>query len=191
MIKRDVDLFEELTGKKPLGFRAPYFSMRRQDGWLLEALSDLGFKYDSSIIPTWTPLYGMPSAPKIPYFPAISDLSKAESSGQVIELPITVWPSWRSLPGVPVGGGFFLRMWPIKATMFALRRNLRTKTPLVLYLHPGDLDSEKEKIEGMPAIDRVIQRFGAERGRSHFRTILRELRLGPISEVFSSLFQDL
>lgn len=189
MIGEDVEFFQELTGLRPLGFRVPYFAMGRNDGWLLEALSDLGFKYDSSVVPTWTPLYGIPHAPKSPYFPSFSDIAKPELQRRIIEFPVSVWPSWRGVPGLPMGGGFFLRAWPVRMTKFVLGMNRNAKLPLILYLHLGDLDTNKERMGGMSIPDKTIQYFGAKNGMPNLRALLREFKLSTISEVFSSELQ--
>jgi len=189
MIKDDVEFIDEVVGRRPIGFRAPYFAVRRSDGWLLETLSDLGFKYDSSVVPTWTPLYGIPYAPKSAYFPKMSDVGKTAPDGRIAELPVTVWPSWANLPGIPIGSGFFLKMWPVQLTRFGLRRNRKSNLPLVLYLHPGDVDNNKERIEGMSFTDSTIQYFGAKHGTSNLRILLREFRLTTVSEAFSSVLE--
>jgi len=185
LIRRDTTLLESLTGRRPRGFRAPYFAIGRDDGWLLELLSREGYWYDSSVVPSWTPLYGIPSAPKSAYHPQISDLSKATSKRGILEIPITVWPPWPGLPGLPVGGGFFFRAWPEKFIIFALKRSLK---PLVLYTHPGDLDLDKARTPGLSARDMAVQHLGSRRGFSSFQRVLREFRLGTISDVFGTSF---
>jgi len=184
-IQRDLDLLENLSGRRPIGFRAPYFSLRRNDGWFLKMLSDSGLQYDSSVVPTWTPFYGIPFAQKGPYYPDLADISKAVPRGRILELPISVWPSWGKLPGMPIGGGFFLRFWPTSAIVAALRKNLRTGAKLVIYVHPADLDPERLEAENLRIDDRIIQHFGKQRGIDCFRRILDEFKLGPIHRVFS------
>ena len=185
MIRRDVTLLEDLAGKNPVGFRAPYFAMRRDEGWLLRILADCGFLYDSSIVPTWTPYWGIPSAPKSPYRPDLSDLARASPNGPVVEFPVTVWPSWKHLMGLPVGGGFYMRAWPTEILFRLLRRNVAAGHLLVLYIHPGNLESEKEKITSPTVRDRISQYSVAQRGASSFHRLLREFRLGTLAEVFS------
>jgi polysaccharide deacetylase family protein (PEP-CTERM system associated) len=185
MIRRDVSFLEDLAGKRPVGFRAPYFAVRRDEGWLLKILADCGFRYDSSVVPTWTPYWGIPSAPKIPYYPDFLDLAKASPNGPILELPVTVWPSWKPLMGLPIGGGFYMRAWPTEMLIRVLRRNVAAGYPLVLYIHPGNLESEKEKIASPTMRDRISQYAATSRGATSFRRILREFRFGTMSAVFS------
>ncbi len=184
LMKLDLSLFEDLTGLRPAGFRAPYLAVRRNEGWLLKMLSELGFLYDSSIAPTQTPYWGIPSAPKGAYFPDFADLAKPLSSGPLLELPLTVWPTWKHLPGLPIAGGFYMRAWPMPLLAYMLKRNVRSGFPLVIYTHPGNLESAKEHIENPTMRDRISQYAGSGRGLSSFRYILHEFRLSTMSAVF-------
>jgi hypothetical protein len=185
MLRRDLDLLSSLSGTRPVGFRAPYFSIGRRDGWLLELLAESGLLYDSSIVPTWTPYWGIPSAPKSPYFPDVSDLAKKKVTGSIIEIPVTVWPSWEGIMGLPMGGGFYMRMWPTSILMGAMRRNVRAGHQLVIYMHPGNLEQNKERVSSPSIRDRLSQYAFAGRGASAFENLLKEFRFGSISEAFS------
>lgn len=186
LLKQDLVLLENLTGTRPKGFRAPYFALRRDEGWLLKELAALGFWYDSTVAPTWTPYWGMPSAPKAPYFPDFSDLAKSVTEGPILEIPLTVWPSWKMLPGLPVGGGFYMRLWPMPLLRRMFNRNLRAGFPLLLYVHPGNLQSEKERVEQPTARDLISQYALSSRGLPSFRQLLRSFKLGTILCAFES-----
>jgi polysaccharide deacetylase family protein (PEP-CTERM system associated) len=191
LIKRDLGLLGDLSGKRVIGFRSPYFSITRQDGWLLALLADQGIMYDSSVVPTWTPYWGIPSAPKSPYFPDLEDLANRKESGRIVEIPVTVWPAWNRLMGLPIGGGFYMRAWPTPFLLRAMRRNVRSGHPLVVYIHPGNLESDKEKVSSPSTRDRLSQYALAGRGASTFRRLLETFRFGTISEVFSSTLASL
>jgi len=191
LLRRDVCVLEEITGDKPIGFRAPYFALRRDEGWLLKILSELDFQYDSTVVPTWTPYWGIPSAPKHAYFPDFSDIAKGVDGGPLLEFPVTVWPSWRMLPGLPIGGGFYMRAWPRPLLGSFMRRNVRKGLPLVIYIHPGNLESKKERVVAPSMRDRLSQYAGAGRGLSSFRYLLDNFRFGTIREAFSSELDQL
>src|SRR5579864_3229829 len=59
---RSKNCLENLTGKPVLGYRAASFSITRESLWALDALIDLGFRYDSSVFPIRHDLYGLPGA---------------------------------------------------------------------------------------------------------------------------------
>jgi hypothetical protein len=147
-------------------------------------LSELGFLYDSSIAATQTPYWGIPSAPKGAYFPDFADLAKPLASGPLLELPLTVWPTWKHLPGLPIAGGFYMRAWPMPLLNYMLRSNVQSGFPLVIYIHPGNLESVKQRIEKPTMRDRISQYAGLGRGLSSFRCILNEFKFGTMSAVF-------
>ena len=183
MILRDAELLEELAGRRPLGFRAPYLAISRKDGWLFEILAKSGFVYDSSVAPTWTPYWGIPSAPKRAYFPDTSDLAMPSVKGKIIEFPLTVWPSWRMLPGLPIAGGFYMRAWPPSVMRWMLRRNTEAGVPLNLYIHQGNIESEKERVPNPSVRDKISQYVWSARGMSSFQSILAEFKFGTLYDV--------
>jgi len=190
LVKRDISHLREITGEHPRGFRSPYFAIRRHEGWLLRALSDLGFWYDSSVVPSWTPLYGIPSAPKVPYFPDYEDISKSKPTGSLLELPITVWPTFKSMPAMPIGGGFFMRAWPAKVYLTVLDRVARKGRPMILYVHPGDLDPKKE-ISDLPIDDKIVQYLGTKNSLQTFKALLSKFRLTTVAAAFSTELKTL
>jgi len=183
MMRKDIRLLEDLVGCRPRGFRVPYMSIGKRDGWLMEMLARLGFSYDSSIAPTWTPYWGIPFAPKHPYYPSSSNLARESAHGPVIEIPLTVWPSWSLLPGLPIAGGFYMRAWPIRALKWMLRRNVTAGFPLNIYIHPGNLETDKERVIDPTMRDRISQYAGSSRGMASFRAILSEFKFGTLYEV--------
>lgn len=100
----------ELIGKyNPIGFRAPSFSINNETKWAFEILEKYGFKYDSSIFPIKTMLYGVPNAPVNMYRPSKKDVSKHDPNGTIVEFPLTVINMGKN---VPIAGGFYLRALP-------------------------------------------------------------------------------
>jgi len=185
LVLRDVEFLEDLVGTRPVGFRVPYMSLRRSDGWLLKLLADAGFLYDSSVAPTWTPYWGIPFANKVPYFPDFEDIARRSGQLRIVEIPLTVWPMWRSLPGLPIAGGFYMRMWPSRLLRYMLRDNVRKGHPLNLYIHPGNLQDRKEMIENPTFRDRLSQYSRLEEGLPRFRDIMREFKFGAVIDSFA------
>jgi polysaccharide deacetylase family protein (PEP-CTERM system associated) len=130
-VERSVELVESLTGRRPLGYRAPAFSLARSTAWAFDVLVDLGFRYDSS-------LYDSPRHRRrlggIPHGPCRLELP----SGRVLwELPIAV-ARWGPLR-LPVGGGSYWRVLPPPALEACLRDSAQS-TWLPLYFHPYECD---------------------------------------------------
>lgn len=183
-LRKDVALLGDLAGTRPLGFRAPYLALKRADGWLLDILADLGFAYDSSVAPTWTPYWGIPAAPKRPYHPDRMDIARSSDESRILEIPLTVWPSFDRLPGLPIGGGFYMRIWPSDFLIWMMRRNLAAGLKLVLYIHPGNLETGKERVPNPTVRDRISQYAFSGRGLSSFRKLMKEFRFGALRDVY-------
>jgi polysaccharide deacetylase family protein (PEP-CTERM system associated) len=126
---RSVDILTDLTGERPIGYRAPAFSIVESTRWAGPILADLGFKYSSSIFPITHRRYGIPGAPR--HMHRWHDC-------QLIECP----PATATCLGRnwPVAGGGYSRLLPGWVTRYAVRRINRDDTPAVLYMHPYELD---------------------------------------------------
>jgi len=125
-INMSKELIEDEIGVKPLGFRMPQF---RINDHLFDVLSDLGFKYDSSMVRGIFPSrYSSLSIPSEPFF-----------KNGILEIPISTMPYIR----LPMG-----LLW-INAMGFNMFKFLveRIELPdrIVLYLHPFDLIGSKSK----------------------------------------------
>jgi len=122
---------EDLTGQRPVGYRAPAFSITRESRWAFEVLAAEGFEYDAS----------QHDSPRIrrrvvPSRDAPHPLELTD--GTLWEFPVAVWrrgPRAR----VPVGGASY---WGVLPTSLVLE-GLRASGPMAgLYLHPHELDPE-------------------------------------------------
>lgn len=144
-LRREIDRFNSLTNGKCRGFRAPSFSLSNQTKWALKVLEDEGFLYDSSIFPSWTPLYGVSRAPMRPYRPSFEDLTREDENTRLWEFPLLVYP----LLGfrVPMAGGFFLRFFPTYFLERAIRKVNRLGFPAVIFVHNWELDAETPKLK--------------------------------------------
>jgi polysaccharide deacetylase family protein (PEP-CTERM system associated) len=87
-VERAVEVIEDATGRRPIAYRAPAFSINRRTPWAYEALVDAGFTYDSSQY----------DSPRIP--DRLGDIpAKPYRLGELWELPVTGGGSyWRVLP---------------------------------------------------------------------------------------------
>lgn len=140
-LRRARAVIEAAAGVRVAGYRAPTFSIGRNNLWALEILSEEGFLYDSSIFPIRHDLYGFPGAPR---FPHRLDL---KSKRTLFEIPM----STVRIGGVtwPAGGGGYLRLLPMQYTRWAVRQIHETDhQPFMLYFHPWELDPDQPRIAG-------------------------------------------
>ena len=66
-VKRAKGTLEDLIGTEVIGYRAPTYSIIRETLWALGIISEMGFRYDSSIFPINHDFYGFPEAPRFPF----------------------------------------------------------------------------------------------------------------------------
>jgi peptidoglycan-N-acetylglucosamine deacetylase len=87
-LARAVETIADATGRRPLAYRAPAFSINRRTPWAYDLLVEAGFAYDSS-------QYDSPRVPD-----RIGDIpSEPYRLGELWELPVTGGGSyWRLLP---------------------------------------------------------------------------------------------
>ncbi len=141
-VETSIDLLVKHTGTRPVGYRAPLFSINQDTVWALEVLSELGFEYDSS-------LYDTPKVPRrIAGIPRRATQLELPSGRTIWELP----PSTLDLGGfrLPMGGGSYWRLFPSWVLIPALRRIASRDESRALYFHPYEFDSEP-LVSPMPA----------------------------------------
>ncbi len=128
-VQRSIDILTMLTGTRPIGYRAPAFSIVKETRWAGEILQRLGLRYDSSVFPIRHPRYGIAGAPREFHRWAGMQLIEAP--------PATVRVVGRSLP---IAGGGYFRLLPGQLVRTAISLSNRRGQPAVLYMHPYELD---------------------------------------------------
>jgi len=133
-VERCAELVEELSGTRPVGYRAPAFSITRETPWAYDVLAELGFRYDSSQYDSPRIRQRIGGVPRTPYRLELDD------GREIWEYPVTVWPvRGRS---VPMGGGAYWRALPTSLLRRALREVTAENAYPVLYFHPYELDPQ-------------------------------------------------
>jgi polysaccharide deacetylase family protein (PEP-CTERM system associated) len=190
-VERCANLLEQLGGRRPLGYRAPAFSITRDTPWAYETLAELGFRYDSS-------QYDSPRIPRrIRAVPPTPYRLELPSGREIWEYPITVW----HIRGraVPVGGGAYWRVLPSALLRRALREVAGENAYPVLYFHPYELDPRplRAQLPGSPtprqrllAAWKSVQRNpGRRRVADRIRAIAREYPLVSYEEAHGEVVE--
>jgi polysaccharide deacetylase family protein (PEP-CTERM system associated) len=180
------ETIERLTGREPIGYRAPAFSITRRAGWAHEVLAEQGFAYDASHHDS----------------PRIRDRVIRTSSwphpleqagnGTLWEFPVAVWHA--RFGRLPVGGASY---WAALPTDLVLRALRRAGSYPGLYLHPHELDPQPLRVH-LPAHSRPRQRVHAavraaqrnsarRRAPSVLRAIADRFELIPYGEAHARL----
>jgi polysaccharide deacetylase family protein (PEP-CTERM system associated) len=133
-LSRAKSLLEDLTGEEVIGHRAPAFSINEQTSWALPLLADLGFRYDSSIMPCRAAHYGWPG------FPDEITKIRFENGNSIIEIPMTTLKA--GTRKVPFLGGSYFRLLPYMFTAMGIRKAAAQRNP-IFYMHPYEIDTER------------------------------------------------
>jgi polysaccharide deacetylase family protein (PEP-CTERM system associated) len=129
-VERSLAQIERATGRRPVAYRAPAFSINRETPWAYEVLAELGFRFDSS-------QYDSPRIPdRISPVPQAPYRLQLATGGELWELPVPVWR------GIPIGGGTYWRVLPRPALRRGIEAIREQSAYPVLYFHPYELDPE-------------------------------------------------
>ena len=163
-VARTATTLSAITGERPRAFRACTWSITRRTPWAIDELLAAGYTVDSSIQPVRHPDYGVPGAPTLPY-------RLAGAEGALLELPpLTLEIFGRRLP---VGGGGYLRLFPLALLRAGLRQKERLGAPGCIYLHPWEVDPKQPR-----------RRLGGLRGFRHY------VNLGKTYDKLDGLLRD-
>ena len=138
--KDELKKFEKITSGKSIGFRAPTFSLNDKSSWAIDELVSSGYKYDSSVMPAKTSMYGIPLAERSPYRITSSSLGRNDPNGTLIEFPLMVTKFLGKT--MPAAGGFYLRALPLKIIKNAIKSYEQKEIPASLYIHSWELTPE-------------------------------------------------
>lgn len=174
-VRKAKSILEQLVSQPIYGYRAPSFSIMKDTTWALSILAEEGYRYDSSIFPVFHDRYGMPSAN--PYVHEI-----LTESGVLWEVP----PSVVRVLGlnIPVAGGGYFRLYPYFFLRWLLRRVEKQDIPLVMYLHPWELDPGQPRMEG-PVFSRIRHYLNLSRTETRLNQLLQDFEFAPICKVIA------
>ena len=160
-LRRANDAIEAAAGSRPLGYRAPGFSIRHDSDWALDVLADEGFEYDSSIFPASRAHGGLPGANALP----------TRLANGLMEFPVsTVETPLRRMAYL---GGGYLRLFPTPLILHWARGQQSRNESLVLYLHPRDIDLEQPRLD-LGALRNFKSYVGLRGCMGKVTTLLRE-----------------
>lgn len=173
-LKLTADILERQSGKKPLGFRAPQWSLDITDSWAYDILHDEGYLYDSSLNPL--PLVGNSSGPLFPF-------RIRTGKGEMVELPPMVTPT--AAGNLPTGGGWGFRFFPLRMIRSTIRRYNRSDAAAVLYLHPREMDKDGPRLP-LPAIRRFATYGLKTSAEGRLRNLLGNFRFHTMEQLVRS-----
>ena len=168
----EIKVFEALTNGKSRGFRAPTFSLNEKSAWLIKVLEENNYVYDSSIVPVKTSMYGVPTAPKIPYKISESSISRDNVKGKITEFPLLTTKFLGKK--IPAGGGFYLRTLPLSSIKNAIKDMEKSNNPSTFYIHSWELEPKNMPKIKIPKKDAFVTYHNLEKAKEKMTEILKE-----------------
>jgi polysaccharide deacetylase family protein (PEP-CTERM system associated) len=163
-LQRSIDVLQEQTGKKVLGFRAPTFSITPGTEWAFDVMHDVGLAYDASLFPS-PRAHGGYRCPQEAHL-----FTNVPSGRPILELPMN--GAFKAGPALlPFSGGGYMRLLP----QWLIRRGFdsfeRKDIPVVVYLHPRDFAPECPRVP-MPIIRRFKYNIGLSSTEAKLKMLL-------------------
>lgn len=182
-LNQDLQKCFHLLGKyDPIGFRAPMFTITKENHGLMRIIHDAGFIYDSSIYPFTTHLANLPVFRKDFYYPSLDDFRIEDRESGIIEIPLNVFGAGPIR--YPISGGFFSRVLPqliLSEMMSASGRKI-----IVHYVHPWELASDIPDYEDT-ALASLIGKYNVRNCLRRFQKNVKSLRFQSISSYLDAL----
>jgi polysaccharide deacetylase family protein (PEP-CTERM system associated) len=170
-LRRTAAIIESQSGSRPLGFRAPQWSLGPDTPWALDILRQEGYRYDSSY--NQLPFVGDRHGPRAPF-------TIDTCAGPILELPPMVTPS--PIGNLPTGGGWGFRFFPLALIRHSVQQLNAAGKPALLFLHPREMEAFGPRLPLSPF--RSFVNYGprvASTGR--LRALLRSFRFQTLREL--------
>jgi polysaccharide deacetylase family protein (PEP-CTERM system associated) len=137
---------EAATGRRSVGYRVADGWLGPDDLWALDALAELGFRYDSSLAPMGRQFGDDPRR--------LTPHEHRNGPASILELPVSTGKIWGVR--VPVAGGNYLRQLPRTWTRRATEKWVADHpTPLVAYFQTWELDPDQPQLTGVSRLSQL------------------------------------
>ncbi|MGB6279845.1 MAG: polysaccharide deacetylase family protein [Syntrophobacteria bacterium] len=168
VLRRGISCIENLVGRRPVGFRAPQWSINDRSVWALEILAEEGFVYDSSMAPLR--IIGSESYPRNPW-------QVSTATGHLWELP----PLTLKTPfgRYPAGGSWGLRCLPYPLIKQRVQKLNERRKPALFYFHPREFGG-KRSVPGLPPSKKFALYGGIWRSGSQLARLLADFSFTSI-----------
>ncbi len=163
-------IIEDTIGKEITAFRAPAFSITKNNLFAFDVLGELGFTIDCSIFPTTRDFGGMPeygaSEPRI-----------IEYNGyRFKEFPIN--PTKILGREVVFSGGGYFRLFPY----YIIKKLTNEQEYTMTYFHPSDFDPNQPDMPHLSIRQRIKNRIGLRTAYSKYLNYLNDFEFINIDQ---------
>ena len=177
---KSIRILESVTNERIFGYRAREFTIVEKTSWAIDILKKNGLKYDSSVFPVKTHLYGVPDAPLYPYHIKSSNIERDNPEEDFLELPLSVYRIPIIHKNIPVAGGFYLRFFPYLFIKHAIKIINKMNHPAIIYIHPWEFDPKQPRISD----HKWYHYYRLSKTEQKFRKLLKDFRFTSVREYF-------
>ena len=172
-------VIEKVIKKKVRGYRAPSCSVTNATPWVFEDLYNIGYEYDSSVLPTPRMNGGM----NVDSEKEFGIHYRYFKSNRLLEYPLSVSNFLGKI--IPICGGGYFRIFPYWFTKEAIK-NLNNKgQSAVLYIHPRDIDSGQPVVD-MPVKRKIMSYTGISKCSKKLHNLLKDFHFDRLERVIDS-----
>ena len=162
-LRKSLNLLSDLIGEKIISYRAPYFSITKKSIWAFDILVEEGIKVDSSVFPIINHRYGIPNSYRLPH----------NLENGLWEWPITTYKTF--FVNVPFSGGIYFRFLPGSLSRFFLSSLLMKKEPVLIYIHPWELDEDQPRIKNISHFLKLRHYYGLNKAYDKLMSVFNKV----------------
>jgi len=172
-IQTSLDILQDITGNKVQGYRAPSFSIGRDNEWVFGLLVELGLLYSSSTYPIAHDLYGTPDWPRFVH----------KRKEGIIEIPIPTIREGEQNTGI--GGGGYFRLYPYWLSKKRINKFLAVENaPYSFYFHPWEIDPNQPRVHGASLKSKVRHYVNLSRMANKIERLLEDFNWSTMQDVY-------
>ncbi|MCU7799669.1 MAG: DUF3473 domain-containing protein [gamma proteobacterium symbiont of Lucinoma myriamae] len=166
-------ILEDMSGVQVTGYRAPSYSINKENHWAHDELFDAGYLYSSSVYPVKHDLYGIPDASRFAY----------QCENGLLEIPVTTVKIANK--NFPAGGGGFFRFYPYVISRWNIQQvNICDKQAAIFYFHPWEIDPEQPKQHKANLKSRFRHYLNLHKTEKRLIRLFSDFEWGRMDELF-------
>jgi len=169
-LTKSICCIEDITGKKLRTYRAPGFSIKKENLWAFEVMMESGIEIDSSVFPSKRAHGGFKSFRRAE--PTLIDVN-----GRMLkEFPINILRILEK--NFAFSGGGYFRLIPY----FVMRNFMKRSTYVMAYFHPRDFDPEQPVISDLKVYRKFKSYYGLKSSFKKLHKMTKEFKWIDLKE---------
>jgi len=165
-----IHYLEDITGKKVRAYRAPGFSVKRENRWFFESLQKYGIEIDCSVFPARRAHGGFE------HYACNKPSLIQTNHGSLKEFPMNTVTLFHS-KFVVTGGGYF-RLFPALLVDYFIQKSEYTMT----YFHPHDFDPHRPLLHDLPLRRKFKAQIGLKGAMNKLENIIQKFDFIDLDE---------